>query len=127
MTFQVVLKECTIHIFPFSFHFPAEEDMSLAEAGGKGRLDYSYYLAASGELSPFVPNTPGELFLAAVFVLPTLAFLLYLAFVFYRCVCSRNYAEWRASWHQQQRAQQQGRGDLYTQVRKIISLCFPRN
>ena len=68
----------------------------------------------SPELSPFVPASPGELFLAFIFILPSVTFILYLLVVFYRCVCSRNYAEWRTSWeggHEQRQ-----NSDMYTQV-----------
>ena len=72
------------------------------------------------ELSPFVPTSPGELFLAFIFVLPSVAFILYLLVVFYRCVCSRNYAEWRTSWDNGQ--DQRQTSDMYTQVRKSTQL-----
>ena len=36
------------------------------------------------ELSPFVPTSPAELFLAFLFAFPSLLFLLYLLLVFYR-------------------------------------------
>ena len=47
---------------------------------------------------PFVPTSPSELFLAFALCFPTMLFILYLVLVLYRCVCSRNYAEWRSSW-----------------------------
>ncbi len=61
-------------------------------------------------------TTPFELFLAAVFVLPTLVFLLYLAVVLYRCVCSRNYAEWRDSW----KGDASENKGMYSQVREKL-------
>ena len=67
----------------------------------------------SPELSPFVPTSPGELVLAFIFVLPSITFILYLLVVFYRCVCSRNYAEWRTSW---EGPDQRQNSDMYTQV-----------
>ncbi len=83
-----------------------------------GRHDYSYFLSpSSAELSPFVPTTPFEMFLAVVFVFPSLAFLLYLACVFYSIFCSRNYAEWRSSWSGGGKQQQQPGGrDVYSQI-----------
>lgn len=69
-------------------------------------------LLFGSEMSPFVPTSPGEIFLAFVLALPSITFLLYLVVVFYRCVCTRNYAEWRASWEEGPKQQQ----DLYTQV-----------
>jgi hypothetical protein len=65
------------------------------------------------ELSPFVPTSPSELFLAFVLAFPSLLFILYLVVVLYRCVCSRNYAEWRSSWNGPEHKQF---GDFYTQV-----------
>ncbi|TRY79121.1 hypothetical protein TCAL_05977 [Tigriopus californicus] len=80
------------------------------------RLDQKEHVAADGysELSPFVPTSPGELFLAFVFAFPSMLFLVYVMIVFYRCVCSRNYAEWRSSWEGGQSAKQNH--DIYTQV-----------
>lgn len=40
-----------------------------------------------------------------VLTIPTTLFIVYLIMVLYRCVCSRNYAQWRSSW-------QQGKGGL---------------
>jgi len=48
------------------------------------------------ELSPFVPTSPGELLLALSLLVPSLLFLVYLAVVCYRFVCTKNYAEWRS-------------------------------
>ena len=33
------------------------------------------------------------------FYFPSFLFILYLIMVLYRCICSRNYAEWRSSWN----------------------------
>ncbi|KDR22117.1 Sterol regulatory element-binding protein cleavage-activating protein [Zootermopsis nevadensis] len=51
----------------------------------------------SGEV-PFVPSSPMELFLTAVLCIISIVVLAYTMVMLYRCVCSRNYAEWRASW-----------------------------
>lgn len=48
--------------------------------------------------SAFVPSSTGELLMTAVLVIPALLVLVYAMVAFYHCVCSRNYAEWRASW-----------------------------
>ena len=66
------------------------------------------------ELNPFVPTSPGELFLAIVFAIPSVFFLLYTILIIYRCVCSRNYAEWRSSWNYTKDSKPLG--DVYTQV-----------
>ena len=41
----------------------------------------------SPELSPFVPTSPGELFLALVLATPSLLFTAYLCVTLYRCIC----------------------------------------
>lgn len=50
------------------------------------------------EESAFVPSSTGELLVTAVLMIPAVLCLVYTMVAFYHCVCSRNYAEWRASW-----------------------------
>ncbi|XP_037088902.1 LOW QUALITY PROTEIN: sterol regulatory element-binding protein cleavage-activating protein-like [Pollicipes pollicipes] len=57
----------------------------------------SQYPSRSSD-SAYVPSSPFELFLMLLLALPSIAFIVYLMVVLYRCVCSRNYAEWRSSW-----------------------------
>ncbi|XP_011494739.1 PREDICTED: sterol regulatory element-binding protein cleavage-activating protein [Ceratosolen solmsi marchali] len=52
--------------------------------------------------TPFIPSTPMEIFLAAVLCLISVVVVVYTMVVLYRCICSRNYAEWRASWSSSQ-------------------------
>lgn len=40
-----------------------------------------------------------EIFLTTILCLISVVVLAYILVVIYRCVCSRNYAEWRASWN----------------------------
>lgn len=47
---------------------------------------------------PFIPTSPSELILIAVLCLISILVLVYTLVMLYRCVCSRNYAEWRAGW-----------------------------
>ncbi|KAK9297624.1 hypothetical protein QLX08_008761 [Tetragonisca angustula] len=54
--------------------------------------------------APFIPSSPMEIFLAAVLCLISVIVVAYTMVVLYRCVCSRNYAEWRASWYQAEKA-----------------------
>ncbi|XP_046420988.1 sterol regulatory element-binding protein cleavage-activating protein isoform X1 [Neodiprion fabricii] len=54
--------------------------------------------------APFVPSSPMEIFLAALLCLISVIVVAYTMVVLYRCICSRNYAEWRASWHQQEKS-----------------------
>ncbi|KAG5316607.1 SCAP protein, partial [Pseudoatta argentina] len=53
--------------------------------------------------TPFVPSSPMEIFLAALLCLISVIVVAYTMVVLYRCICTRNYAEWRASWHQQEK------------------------
>ncbi|KAJ8926743.1 hypothetical protein NQ314_020860 [Rhamnusium bicolor] len=47
---------------------------------------------------PFYPTSPMEILLTTILCLISVLVLAYTFVVLYRCVCSRNYAEWRASW-----------------------------
>ncbi|XP_076756300.1 SREBP cleavage activating protein [Xylocopa sonorina] len=53
--------------------------------------------------APFIPSSPMEIFLAAVLCLISVIVVAYTMVVLYKCICSRNYAEWRASWYQPER------------------------
>lgn len=53
--------------------------------------------------APFVPSSPMEIFLATVLCLISVIVVAYTMVVLYRCICSRNYAEWRASWYQKEK------------------------
>ncbi|KAK9879461.1 hypothetical protein WA026_006532 [Henosepilachna vigintioctopunctata] len=48
---------------------------------------------------PLYPTSPMEIFLTTLLCIVSVFVLAYIFFVIYRCVCSRNYAEWRASWY----------------------------
>ncbi|CAG9814063.1 unnamed protein product [Phaedon cochleariae] len=47
---------------------------------------------------PFYPTSPMEILLTTILCVISVVVLAYALVVLYRCVCSRNYAEWRASW-----------------------------
>lgn len=49
---------------------------------------------------PMFPKSPMEIFLATLLCAISVSVLTYALIVFYRCVCTRNYAEWRASWNE---------------------------
>ena len=51
--------------------------------------------------APFIPTSPMEIFLAALLCSISVIVVAYTMVVLYRCICTRNYAEWRASWHQE--------------------------
>lgn len=40
-----------------------------------------------------------EIFLTTILCFISVIVLAYTLIVLYRCICSRNYAEWRASWY----------------------------
>lgn len=48
--------------------------------------------------TPLYPKSPMELFFAAILICISVFVLTYTLIVMYRCICTRNYAEWRASW-----------------------------
>lgn len=47
---------------------------------------------------PLYPTSPMELLLVAILCFISVIVLTYMVVVLYKCICSRNYAEWRASW-----------------------------
>ncbi|XP_035792380.1 sterol regulatory element-binding protein cleavage-activating protein-like [Anopheles albimanus] len=49
--------------------------------------------------APFYPKTPMEILLTCMLLVVSTFVVTYTMVVLYRCVCTRNYAEWRASWH----------------------------
>ncbi|TDG49175.1 hypothetical protein AWZ03_004475 [Drosophila navojoa] len=50
--------------------------------------------------TPLVPKSPMEIFFAVLLCCISIFVLCYTMVVFYRCICTRNYAEWRSSWHE---------------------------
>ncbi|XP_057669647.1 sterol regulatory element-binding protein cleavage-activating protein isoform X1 [Diorhabda carinulata] len=56
---------------------------------------------------PFYPTSPMEIFLTTILCLISVVVLAYAFVVLYRCICSRNYAEWRASWFNEKVIEQQ--------------------
>ena len=91
-----------------------EQQFNENEFDNEILLEEEFFTLGS-ELSPFVPTSPSELFLAFVLCFPSLLFILYLVVVLYRCVCSRNYAEWRTSWNYGP-DQKISTNDFYTQI-----------
>ncbi|KAI4464852.1 sterol regulatory element-binding protein cleavage-activating protein [Holotrichia oblita] len=47
---------------------------------------------------PLYPTSPMEILLFAILCFISVIVLTYMVVVLYKCICSRNYAEWRASW-----------------------------
>lgn len=52
------------------------------------------------ESAPFYPSSPMELLLMTILCFISVCVMAYAMVVLYHCVCSRNYAEWRASWNE---------------------------
>lgn len=48
--------------------------------------------------TPLIPKSPMEIFMVAILCAISVSVLTYTMVVFYRCICTRNYAEWRSSW-----------------------------
>lgn len=48
---------------------------------------------------PLFPKSPMEILLTAILCAISVFVLTYTMVVFYRCICTRNYAEWRSSWN----------------------------
>lgn len=49
---------------------------------------------------PLYPKTPMEIVLTTILVIVSIVVFSYSLIVIYRCVCTRNYAEWRSSWNE---------------------------
>lgn len=50
--------------------------------------------------APFYPKTPMEILLSCMLIAVSIFVLTYTLIMLYRCMCTRNYAEWRASWNE---------------------------
>uniref|UniRef100_A0A1Q3F4Q8 Sterol regulatory element-binding protein cleavage-activating protein n=1 Tax=Culex tarsalis TaxID=7177 RepID=A0A1Q3F4Q8_CULTA len=48
--------------------------------------------------APFYPKTPMEILLSCMLIAVSIFMVTYLLVMLYRCMCTRNYAEWRTSW-----------------------------
>ncbi|XP_039763259.1 sterol regulatory element-binding protein cleavage-activating protein [Pararge aegeria] len=53
-----------------------------------------------GQELPIYPTTPMEILLLAILCTISIAVIGYMMVVLYRCICSKHYAEWRASWNE---------------------------
>lgn len=54
---------------------------------------------------PFYPTSPMEIFLTTILCIISIIVLGYVVVVLYRTICSRNYAEWRASWFSEKKVE----------------------
>lgn len=55
-------------------------------------------IEGEGRIHPFIPSSPMEIFMASLLCITSVFVVAYTFVVLYRCICTRNYAEWRASW-----------------------------
>ncbi|XP_044750724.1 sterol regulatory element-binding protein cleavage-activating protein isoform X2 [Coccinella septempunctata] len=55
---------------------------------------------------PLFPSSPMEMFLTTLLCIVSTVVLTYTFVVLYRCICSRNYAEWRASWFNNEKGEE---------------------
>ncbi|CAH4038841.1 unnamed protein product [Pieris brassicae] len=53
-----------------------------------------------GSELPIYPTTPMEILLLTILCTISVVVIAYMMVVLYRCICSRHYAEWRASWNE---------------------------
>lgn len=60
-----------------------------------------------GSEIPLFPKSPMEIFFVITLCCISVLVLCYTMVVFYRCICTRNYAEWRSSWSESNQLQQQ--------------------
>ncbi|KAL3283167.1 hypothetical protein HHI36_006319 [Cryptolaemus montrouzieri] len=67
---------------------------------------------------PLFPSSPMEIFLTTLLCIVSVVVLLYALVVFYRCICSRNYAEWRASWFNTEKGEE-SEGELQVLLEAI--------
>lgn len=82
-------KALAIALDPIGFPDIDERESSLV---------YHYPSGYNIGSTPLYPKTPMEMLLATILCLISIFVLTYAMVVFYRCICSRNYAEWRSSW-----------------------------
>lgn len=68
---------------------------------------------------PLYPSSPMEILLTTILVIISIIVLTYTLIVLYRCVCSRNYAEWRASWSSE-RTEESGDVPVLLEVLPVV-------
>lgn len=85
-------KALAIALDPIDFADMEEKDGSIA-----------FHLINGGGFNigsaPLYPKTPMEMVLTTILCMISVFVVTYSMIVFYRCICSRNYAEWRSSWN----------------------------
>lgn len=84
-------KALAVALDPIDFtDLDADVDLALGNAAAN--------LQREGSL-PLYPKSPMEILLASILCAISVSVMAYTMVVFYRCICTRNYAEWRSSWN----------------------------
>uniref|UniRef100_A0A336MGS4 Sterol regulatory element-binding protein cleavage-activating protein n=1 Tax=Culicoides sonorensis TaxID=179676 RepID=A0A336MGS4_CULSO len=65
---------------------------------------------------PLYPKTPMEIVLTTILVIVSIIVFSYSLIVIYRCVCTRNYAEWRSSWNESEMPPEQSQDHILDAV-----------
>lgn len=87
---------------------------------GKSRKDLHQYPYGT----PLYPKSPMELFFAAILICISVFVLTYTLIVMYRCICTRNYAEWRASWTDQTAVEEGGTSKRKSVVQNSVPISI---
>ncbi|RWS31217.1 hypothetical protein B4U80_00513 [Leptotrombidium deliense] len=69
--------------------------------------------------------TSNEVFFSITLSIPTLIFIIYVFVTLYRCMCSRNYAEWRSSWSETLKMKSGTRTEVDTIITETIPVMLP--
>lgn len=84
-------KALAVALDPIDFtDLDADVDSALGQA--------AVNLQREGSI-PLYPKSPMEILLASILCAISVSVMAYTMVVFYRCICTRNYAEWRSSWN----------------------------
>ncbi|XP_063901523.1 sterol regulatory element-binding protein cleavage-activating protein isoform X2 [Zophobas morio] len=69
---------------------------------------------------PFYPTSVFAMILIAILCLISVIVLGYIVVVFYRCICSRNYAEWRASWFSSEKSDENVEDQVLLEAMPVV-------
>lgn len=84
-------KALAVALDPIDFtDLDADVDSALGHKAANLQLEGSL---------PLYPKSPMEILLASILCAISVSVMAYTMVVFYRCICTRNYAEWRSSWN----------------------------
>ncbi|KAK9501038.1 hypothetical protein O3M35_002162 [Rhynocoris fuscipes] len=72
--------------------------LALALDPTESEYDYDPSQHSQSWETPYLPSSPLEVLLVMALSVISILVACYTAMVLYRCVCSRNYAQWRSAW-----------------------------